>query len=131
MQHTEPQNAPAPIVAAIVLGVGIGGMLHGVVFNQLLDWHHTVSSWYPPTSAENIRVNAIWDGVYHIVAYAVLSLGLLMVWRSAHSYDRWSLLCVSGGLLIGIGSFNLVEGIIMHDVLVAHHVNETVPVKAA
>jgi len=53
--------------------------------------------------------------------------GLLMLWRSAHRYDQWSLLCVSGGLLMGIGGFNLIEGIIMHDVLAAHHVNETAP----
>jgi uncharacterized membrane protein len=127
MQYIEPPSAPAPIVAAIVLGVGIGGMFHGVVFNQLLDWHRTVSTWYPLTSGENIRINAVWDRVYHIIAYAVLSAGLFLVWRSTHRYGRWSLLCVSGGILMGIGGFNLVEGIIMHDVLVAHHVNETAP----
>jgi len=127
MQYTEPTNAPAPIAAAVVLGFGVGAMLHGVVLNQLFGWHHTVSTWYPQNSAEHIRINAVWDGVFHIAAYAVLSAGVLMLWRSAHRYDRWSLLCVSGGLLMGIGGFNLIEGIIMHDVLAAHHVNETAP----
>lgn len=125
MPHIEPPNAPAPVIAAAGLGIGIGVMLHGVLLNELLDWHRTASTWYPLTSGENIRINAVWDGVYHRLCGAerwpVLRLAKL------HRYDRWSLLCVSGGLLNGIGGFNLVEEIIMHDVLVAHPVDETAP----
>jgi uncharacterized membrane protein len=127
MQDIEPPSAPAPISAAIILGVGIGAMIHGIVLSQLLGWQHVVSTWYPLVSGENIRINALWDGVYHILAYVVLSAGMFMLWRSAHRYDRWSFRCVSGGLLMGIGGFNLVEGITMHDILAAHHVNETAP----
>lgn len=127
MQQIGPPNAPAPVVAAIVLGLGTGGIFHGIVLSQVLGWQHMVSSWYPLNSNEHIRINAVWDGVYHIVAYAVLSAGLLMLWRSSHHFDRWSLLCVLGALLLGIGGFNLVEGVIMHDILAAHHVNETAP----
>jgi uncharacterized membrane protein len=43
------------------------------------------------------------------------------MWRaSRRSHERWS-------WLIGFGAFNLVEGLIDHQMLGIHHVNETVP----
>ena len=38
-----------PMAAGILLGVGIGGFFDGVVFHQVLQWHHLVTSaGHPP-----------------------------------------------------------------------------------
>ena len=38
----------------------------------------------------------------------------------------WSSTRLIGSILIGFGSFNLIEGLINHQLLELHHVNETV-----
>jgi uncharacterized membrane protein len=55
-------------------------------------------------------------------------LGLFLLWRSAHRrHLAWSGRLLVGTLLIGWGLFNLVEGLIDHQWLGVHHVNETRP----
>ena len=54
--------------------------------------------------------------------------GLVVLWRQAHrTHLRWSWHSMVGTLLIGFGAFNLVEGLIDHQWLGLHHVNETAP----
>jgi uncharacterized membrane protein len=55
-------------------------------------------------------------------------LGLIALWSAARRPDRrWRWRTLVGGMLAGFGGFNLVEGIIDHQILGLHHVNETVP----
>src|SRR5690349_2820437 len=51
-----------PLLPALLLGLGLGGLLDGVVLHQLLQWHHMLSSWYPIDSIANLRVKTPWDG---------------------------------------------------------------------
>jgi hypothetical protein len=54
-------------------------------------------------------------------------LGLWILWRySRTNHIRWSGKLLLGTVLMGFGMFNLVEGIIDHQILAIHHVNETV-----
>jgi uncharacterized membrane protein len=43
----EQKNSPAavrfPLLPALLLGLGLGGLLDGVVLHQLLQWHHVLS----------------------------------------------------------------------------------------
>ena len=55
-------------------------------------------------------------------------LDLIMLWRTAHrSHLWWSCKLLVGTMLMGFGIFNLVDGIIDHQILGLHHVNERVP----
>src|SRR4051812_2193731 len=36
------------IIAAILLGVGLGGFFDGIVLHQILQWHHMISTPMPP-----------------------------------------------------------------------------------
>jgi uncharacterized membrane protein len=55
-------------------------------------------------------------------------LGLVVLWRTVHkSHLRWAGKMLLGTMLMGFGIFNLVEGVIDHQLLGIHHVNETVP----
>lgn len=114
--------------AGIVLGVGLGGLFDGIVFHQLLQWHHMVSGWRAPETMENMALNTLWDGLFHVLAYAFVVAGLLMLWRVARRpHFSWSGSRFIGTFLIGWGGFNIVEGLVDHIILGVHHVNERVP----
>ncbi len=114
----------------VLLGIGLGGFFDGIVFHQLLQWHHLLSSVaaYPVTTVAGLRVNTFWDGVFHAGTYLVTAAGLVLLWRAAaRSPTRWPGRWLAGLVLLGWGVFNLVEGLVDHELLGVHHVNETVP----
>lgn len=86
------------------------------------------SAGYPATSVGNLEINTLWDGVFHASTYLCVVIGLILLWRTAHRVHLWwSGRLLIGTLLMGFGIFNLVEGIVDHQILGLHHVNETVP----
>lgn len=117
-----------PIAAGICFGLGLGGFFDGIVLHQVLQWHHMLSSWYPVNSVESLELNTRWDGIFHSATYIFVLVGLYILWRAAHrQHLYWSSRLLIGTLLIGFGAFNTVEGLIDHQLLGLHHVNETVP----
>lgn len=129
MTHsTEVGDVPFPTAAGILFGLGLGGFFDGIVLHQVLQWHHTLSSWYPINTIENLELNTRWDGIFHSSTYFSVLVGLFLLWRAAqrqHLY--WSSKLLVGTLALGFGIFNTVEGIVDHHLLGIHHVNETVP----
>lgn len=125
-----------PTGAAIFLGLGIGGFFDGIVLHQILQWHHmATSAGYPVRGLEdasqmlhNLKINTVFDGLFHVSAYIFVLIGLVWLWNvSRRAHMRWSAKLFVGGLLIGFGLFNLIEGIVDHHLLGLHHVNETAP----
>jgi uncharacterized membrane protein len=129
MSHDARNDQDFPTSAGILLGLGLGGFFDGIVLHQVLQWHHLVTSaGYPPDSVENLRINVFWDGVFHLSTYAFTALGLFILWRhSRRPHRRWPGKLLLATILLGFGLFNVVEGIIDHQILGLHHVNETVP----
>ncbi|GAB2809058.1 DUF2243 domain-containing protein [Lentzea nigeriaca] len=103
------------MIAALVLGIGIGGFLDGIVAHQLLGWHHMLSGWYP---REDMRLMMVGDGLFHLLCLVIVLIGVALLNRRAPLPERVLL----GGILAGWGVFNLVEGIVDHQVLGLHHV---------
>lgn len=124
-----PSGAKFPLAAGILFGLGLGGFFDGIVLHQLLQWHHMLSSaGYPPTDLQNLKVDTFWDGVFHAATYVFVVAGLVVLWRQAHRVHLWwSWQSLLGSLLLGFGLFNVVEGVVDHQLLGLHHVNETVP----
>jgi uncharacterized membrane protein len=118
-----------PTSAGILFGLGLGGFFDGIVLHQLLQWHHMLTSaGYPADSLGSLQVNTFWDGLFHASTYVFVILGLAILWRTARrTHLHWSGKLLAGTVLMGFGIFNLVEGIIDHQILGIHHVNETVP----
>src|ERR1700710_1245416 len=117
-----------PIAAGILFGLGLGGFFDGIVLHQMLQWHHMLSSWYPIKEMQSLELNTFWDGVFHSGTYIFLVIGLFILWRAAHrKHLFWSTKLLLGTLLLGWGIFNVVEGIIDHELLGVHHVTELVP----
>ncbi|TIS63875.1 DUF2243 domain-containing protein [Mesorhizobium sp.] len=123
------QHRRFPTSAGILLGLGLGGFFDGIVLHQLLQWHHmATSAGYPVNSVENLRFNTLLDGLFHAGTYILVVLGLVVLWLTAYkSHLWWSGKMLLGTMLMGFGIFNLVEGVINHQLLGIHHVNETVP----
>ncbi len=125
----EEKERKFPVAAGILFGLGLGGFFDGIVLHQILQWHHMLTSaGYPVDSVQNMKINTLWDGVFHASTYIFVVMGLVVLWRTAHrSHLWWSGKLLVGTGLMGFGIFNLVEGIIDHHILGIHHVNETVP----
>ncbi len=110
-----------------MLGLGLGGFVDGIVFHQILQWHHMVTSaGFPATSVSNLEFNTLLDGLFHAATWVLTFGGLLLVWIGAQR-GRWGFKPFLGALLMGFGLFNLTEGTVNHMLLGMHHVNETVP----
>jgi uncharacterized membrane protein len=121
---------PLLVWAGVLLGLGVGGFFDGIVFHQLLQWHHLLSSVaaYPVTTVAGLKVNTFWDGVFHAGTYLVTLVGLALLWQASRQpHCQWPTRLLLGLVLLGWGAFNLVEGLIDHELLGLHHVNETVP----
>ena len=81
-----------PVAAGMLFGLGLGGFFDGIMLHQVLQWHHMLTSaGYPPDSVQNLQVNTLWDGFFHLSTYLFVLLGLLLLWRAAHrTHVRWS-----------------------------------------
>jgi uncharacterized membrane protein len=118
-----------PTSAGILLGIGLGGFFDGIVLHQILQWHHMVTSaGYPPDSVRNLELNTLLDGLFHAATWIFTVAGVAILWRQAkRTHVRWSTRLLAGTMLMGFGGFNVVEGLVNHQLLGLHHVNETVP----
>lgn len=106
--------------AGIFLGLGLGGFFDGIVLHQILQWHHMVSDEYPLNSIKNFELNTLLDGLFHAGTYVFTLIGIYLLWRERDSrLQGWVLV---GGMLMGWGIFNLVEGLVNHQILGIHHV---------
>ena len=108
---------------AVILGVGLGGFFDGIVLHQILQWHHMASSAYLPDTVPNLQLNTTLDGLFHAATWLVTLAGVALLWRAAsRSPQRATWQTLVGGLLAGWGLFNVVEGLIDHQILGIHHV---------
>lgn len=128
-QRIDSGHSKFPVAAGILLGIGLGGFFDGIVLHQLLQWHHMfTSAGLPADTLANLRLNTFFDGVFHAVTWVFTVAGLALLWRhAARTHLWWSGKLLAGSLLVGFGLFNVVEGLIDHQLLELHHVNETVP----
>ena len=119
--HRARQRSRA-VLPTVLLGIGLGGFFDGIVLHQILQWHHMLSAHTPPDSLANFQLNTLADGLFHASTWIFTSIGLFLLWAAARGGAPlgWSRLI--GGLLAGWGGFNVVEGIIDHQILGVHHV---------
>jgi uncharacterized membrane protein len=117
-----------PLAPGILLGIGLGGFIDGIVLHQILQWHHMLTSaGYPPDSVRNLTINTLFDGLFHAVTWVATAVGLFLLHRAVRRGFAWSGYRLLGGMAIGWGAFNLVEGVVDHHLLGLHHVKENAP----
>ncbi|GLV14865.1 membrane protein [Alicyclobacillus hesperidum] len=102
-------------LGAFLFGMGLTGMIDGIVFHQLLQWHST----YMWTTRHNQIVS---DGLLHVITTAFMVAGTSVLWLDDTPNKTFRNRSFWGALLLGGGIFNLFEGVINHHVLQIHHV---------
>jgi uncharacterized membrane protein len=108
---------------SIFLGLGLGGFFDGIVLHQILQWHHMLSAIEPVDTVRGLEINTLGDGLFHLGTYIFTVVGLALLWRRMHQQHRQvGTTSLIGGLLLGWGLFNLVEGLVDHHILQVHHV---------
>jgi len=107
--------------------MGLGGFLDGIVLHQVLQWHHLLTNTgdHPMTTVRGLEENTFADGLFHLSAWMFVAVGMALAvhaWQQGRLAPPWS--GHVGSLLVGWGVFNLVEGIVDHQILQIHHVRD-------
>lgn len=115
-----PRTVPPALLPALVLGLGVGAIVDGILLHEVLELHALLAATTLPRG-----IAAITPGMLPVyaAAWALTVAGLLLLHRDAARGIRWSSDRFTGGLALGWGTFNLVEGTLEHHVLGLHHLS--------
>lgn len=107
------------LAAAALIGVALMAGVDEIVFHQLLGWHHFYDRGTPALALAS-------DGVLHAAELlALVAGGFLIVelrGRRALAKDwAWA------GLVLGLGGFQLFDGVVDHKLLRLHQIRYGVP----
>jgi uncharacterized membrane protein len=117
----------APKAPAFLMGLGLGGFIDGIVFHQILQWHHMLTDTgdYPANTVVGLEANTLADGFFHLATWLIVAVALSLTvraWQRRQLAPPWRVHV--GMLLVGWGTFNVVEGVIDHQLLGIHHVRD-------
>ncbi len=128
VSQVEATSAKPPSKASgLLYGLGFGGFIDGIVLHQILQWHHMVSHVddYPVTTITGLEVNTVADGFFHLATWFLVlagSIAAIVAWQKGCLAPNWRF--YFGLVLAGWGIFNVVEGIVDHQILGVHHVRD-------
>ena len=113
--------------SGLLFGLGLGGFIDGIVLHQILQWHHMVShvERYPVTTVAGLEVNTLADGLFHLATWFLVLAGsvtAIIAWRQGRIAPNWRF--HFGLVLVGWGAFDVVEGVVDHEMLGVHHVRD-------
>lgn len=109
-----PVQTGRSLWGSATIGVGLMAAVDEIVFHQILGWHHFVD-----LSTSDIGV--LSDGVLHAVELVLLVAGAfvladLLRRQVLHRAAAWA------GLFLGLGGFQLFDGVVNHKLLRLHQV---------
>ena len=114
MKTTEIDFRPILKTGAF-LGSGVGGTLESILLQDILKLHQLPESSTPLIFA--------WSGTFRLLLWIDLLIGLFLARNSfRNKYVPKEGRCLVGSFILGWGLFQLIEGIINHYLLNAHHI---------
>jgi uncharacterized membrane protein len=125
LANTQKLSRKPLVAAACVLGIGLGGFVDGIVFHQILQWHEMVSIKIIPLDFTSKSVNMFWDGIFHAFTFLITFFGIALLYSLLvkNNIIKHRNLFI-GGLLLGWGFFNIIEGILNHHIFKFHSVKD-------
>ncbi len=106
--------------SGFLFGVGLIAFMDETLFHQLLHWHH-----FYDKSTTNIGL--VSDGVFHALSWFATIAALFLLAdlrrREAFWFKRWL-----GGVLFGVGLFQLYDGTIQHKLMGLHQIRYNVDI---
>jgi len=110
------------------MGVGLGGFVDGILLHQILQWHHMLTGeagGEPMDSVAGLEANTLVDGFFHLATWLFVAAAMMLTvraWQRGELAPPWR--AHFGMLLAGWGAFNVVEGLVDHQLLGLHHVRD-------
>jgi uncharacterized membrane protein len=102
-----------------VLGFALGGFFDGILLHQVLQWHHFLSL---VPGMDDLRLQVLWDGYFHLLMYVIAVAGLWGLWRSrSRTEGAWGSALI-GSVLLGFGVWNWVDVGLAHWIFGIHRV---------
>lgn len=115
-----------PRLPGFLAGIGLGGFVDGIVLHQILQWHHMLTdAGEPATTVAGLEANTLADGLFHLATWVTVVAALIVTnreWRAGRLAPPWA--AHLGMMFAGWGAFNLVEGLVNHQLLGVHHVRD-------
>jgi uncharacterized membrane protein len=102
------------MAATALIGAGLMAALDEIVFHQLLGWHH----FYDRATA---TVGLVSDGLLHAAELVALAAGAFLLadlWRHRTLVPG----AARAGLFLGLGGFQLFDGVVDHKLLRVHQI---------
>lgn len=111
------------LLSGSTIGFGFGAVIDVVLFHQIFQTHHLLSGFYDPYSLDGLRTNVMFDGLFTLGMLAIMAVGLGLLWRLTNGTDRrFSTTYLVGAIVVGMGTFNVIDGVVSHYVLDLHNV---------
>ena len=114
LKMTSPGSARESFRAAMLIGIGIMAAVDEIIFHQLLAWHHLYDR-------STTKVGLMADGILHAAELVVIVAGffwMLELRKSGSLVKPFA----TAGLFVGLGLFQLFDGLIDHKVLRLHQI---------
>jgi uncharacterized membrane protein len=124
MNPRPPAHVPADrswVTGGLLLGVSLGGLFDGILLHQVLQWHHLLSL-LESQSVQDIRVQIMADGLFHVLMYVLVCVGLLLLWRANRSHLQARASALLGITLLGFGIWQFVDVILFHWIIRIHRI---------
>ncbi|TQJ33710.1 DUF2243 domain-containing protein [Arthrobacter sp. SLBN-122] len=124
---TGTARARAAVAPAFLLGMGLGGFVDGIVLHQLLQWHHMLTHTEAggAKTVPGLELNTLADGMFHGAMWVLVAASAILTLRAGRSgtlSPEWAF--HTGLVLLGWGVFNVLEGLVNHQLLGIHHVRD-------
>ncbi|MDF9797086.1 putative membrane protein [Catalinimonas alkaloidigena] len=97
-----------------LIGVGIMAAVDEIVFHQLLSWHHFYDQATP-------AISLMSDGLLHAAELIALVAGFFMLADLRHRH-AFSVKYAQAGFFLGLGCFQVFDGLVDHKVLRLHQI---------
>lgn len=101
-------------IATLPLGIGMMAAIDEIIFHQILAWHHFFD-WGTPA------FSLLSDGLLHSGELIFFVLGFFM-FADLRSRKRLDFTTASAGFILGLGAFQLFDGIVDHKLLRLHQI---------
>jgi uncharacterized membrane protein len=125
MTDDQPSAAPRivrtrPYGAGVLLGAGVMAAVDEIVFHQILAWHH----FYDRDTSD---IGLLSDGLLHAASLFALVGGFFLL-LDARRRGALRIRVAGAGFLVGLGGFQLWDGLVDHKVLRVHQIRYGVDV---
>ncbi len=120
---TTTASSRTTLLGGGIFGIGLGGLVDVLVFHLIFQSHHLLSNRVTPRTYSGLQENIYYDGLFAFGMLGVMVVGSALVWRAVNGQPQpRSTLALVGSILVGMGLFNTVDGIVSHYLLDIHDV---------